>query len=95
MLQSGLAKKDVCQREEMSFQTLLGDIGFRVQFNAEFPRQVMNFPIKSGRAISNWHRLDEADFFTSESNFRQFTDSQLLKICSLITSYPTTFNQVD
>ena len=21
------------------------DIGFRVQFNAEFPRQVMNFPI--------------------------------------------------
>ena len=23
------------------------DIGFRVQFNAEFPHQVMNFPIKS------------------------------------------------
>ena len=22
------------------------DIGFRVQFNAEFPRQVMNFPIE-------------------------------------------------
>ena len=22
------------------------DIGFRVQFNVEFPRQVMNFPVK-------------------------------------------------
>ena len=40
-------------------------------------------------------RLDEADFSTSKSIFRQFTDSKLLKIRSLITSYRTTFNQVD
>ena len=32
-------------RLENRYRTNRFDIGFRVQFNAEFPRQVMNFPI--------------------------------------------------
>ena len=36
-----------CIRKPISHSSLRDsyDIGFRVQFNAEFPRQVMNFPI--------------------------------------------------
>ena len=33
------------------------DIGFRVQFNAEFPRQVMYFPIESLSRKTNSHIL--------------------------------------
>ena len=32
------------------------DIGFRVQFNAEFPRQVMNFPIESPLTANSFQR---------------------------------------
>ena len=38
-----------CTRKPISHESRSDecDIGFRVQFNVEFPRQVMNFPIKS------------------------------------------------
>ena len=37
-----------CTRKPISHESRSDecDIGFRVQFNAEFPRQVMNFPVK-------------------------------------------------
>ena len=34
------------------------EIGFRVQFNAEFPRQVMNFPIHYGFFTYSWYLGD-------------------------------------
>ena len=45
-----------CTRKPISHSSLRGscDIGFRMQFNAEFPRQVMNFSIESSTCASSF-----------------------------------------
>ena len=48
------------------------DIGFRVQFNVEFPRQVMNFPIiwRHDSDSANTHKtISESIFWKSKSWF--------------------------
>ena len=56
------------------------DIGFQVQFNAEFPRQVMNFPIIAEFQI-NWNILRLLIFSINSGKYRAYFHS-----CCLLSS---------
>ena len=50
----------------MTLKALLIDIGFQVQFNAEFPRQVMNFHVAffgEAKKIQSMKVLVSANYF--------------------------------
>ena len=61
------------------------DIGFRVQFNAEFPRQVMNFPIVLHCIAIIQHKPLRLRFHTTRRNATQFVFSIALR-CIVLRS---------